>query len=174
MYIAIIAFCKCNVHFIRCNMQWKRIHVTSLFFSLFTQDHCCILYSIIGWNCSIGVWSRVEGSRCDPNPNEEFAKPDGESLFGNDGKLTPSITVLGEKSAICKPRGNYGWPQSIYMKPRSTFKPLKLWEALSPGKGFDFPFLLFTVFSFHEKRVISLFSWIKERVCETNFWFGAK
>ena len=57
------------------------------------------MYSIIGWNCSIGVWSRVEGSRCDPNPNEEFAKPDGESLFGNNGKLTPSITILGKKLA---------------------------------------------------------------------------
>ena len=63
---------------------------------VFFQDHCCILYSIIGWNCSIGMWSRVEGSRCDPNPNEEFSRPDGESLFGNDGKLTPSITILGE------------------------------------------------------------------------------
>lgn len=63
---------------------------------VFFQDHCCILYSIIGWNCSIGMWSRVEGSRCDPNPNEEFSRPDGESLFGNDGKLTPSITILGK------------------------------------------------------------------------------
>ena len=65
------------------------------FMPVFFQDHCCILYSIIGWNCSIGMWSRVEGSRCDPNPNEEFSRPDGESLFGNDGKLTPSITILG-------------------------------------------------------------------------------
>ena len=73
------------------------IHIIWLF--LCFQDHCCILYSIIGWNCSIGVWSRVEGSRCDPNPNEEFAKPDGESLFGNNGKLTPSITILGKKLA---------------------------------------------------------------------------
>ena len=63
----------------------------------FIQDHCCILYSIIGWNCSIGMWSRVEGSRCDPNPNEEFSRPDGESLFGEDGKLTPSITILGRR-----------------------------------------------------------------------------
>ena len=73
------------------------IHI--IYFFLCFQDHCCILYSIIGWNCSIGVWSRVEGSRCDPNPNEEFAKPDGESLFGNNGKLTPSITILGKKHA---------------------------------------------------------------------------
>lgn len=73
----------------------------------FFQDHCCILYSIIGWNCSIGMWSRVEGSRCDPNPNEEFSRPDGESLFGNDGKLTPSITILGNVLSFimkkCKP-----------------------------------------------------------------------
>ena len=43
------------------------------------------------------MWSRVEGSRCDPNPNEEFSRPDGESLFGEDGKLTPSITILGRR-----------------------------------------------------------------------------
>ncbi|XP_015749288.1 PREDICTED: mannose-1-phosphate guanyltransferase alpha-A-like [Acropora digitifera] len=77
-----------------------RVRETILLDGAELKDHCCILYSIIGWNCSIGVWSRVEGSRCDPNPNEEFAKPDGESLFGNDGKLTPSITVLGRNVTI--------------------------------------------------------------------------
>lgn len=77
-----------------------RVRETILLDGAELKDHCCILYSIIGWNCSIGVWSRVEGSRCDPNPNEEFAKPDGESLFGNNGKLTPSITILGRNVTI--------------------------------------------------------------------------
>ena len=76
------------------NLTLLNTHISCLFF---IQDHCCILYSIIGWNCSIGMWSRVEGSRCDPNPNEEFSRPDGESLFGEDGKLTPSITILGRR-----------------------------------------------------------------------------
>ena len=31
-----------------------------------------------------------------------------------------------------------------------------------------------TAFSFQEQRVISLLSWIKERVYWTNFWFRAK
>ena len=136
------------LHFVIAMCIWydaiyhENVFMWLLFFSLVTQDHCCILYSIIGWNCSIGVWSRVEGSRCDPNPNEEFAKPDGESLFGNDGKLTPSITVLGEKSAICKPGGNYGSPQSIYMKPRSPFKSLKLlsFRGFVTGLGLWFSF----------------------------------
>jgi len=57
-----------------------------------------VLYSIVGWNCTVGQWSRVEGHRCDPNPNDQFARPDGESLFGIDGKLTPSITILGMSS----------------------------------------------------------------------------
>ena len=74
------------------NSKYSGVNSMPVFF----QDHCCILYSIIGWNCSIGMWSRIEGSRCDPNPNEEFSRPDGESLFGNDGKLTPSITILGK------------------------------------------------------------------------------
>ena len=149
----------------------ENVFMWLLFFCLAAQDHCCILYSIIGWNCSIGVWSRVEGSRCDPNPNEEFAKPDGESLFGNNGKLTPSITVLGEKSSICKPCGNYGLPQSIYIKPRLPLKSLKLLccGGLVTGLGLWLSFLglrsfLSTVFSFHEQRVISPLNWIKERV----------
>ena len=25
------------------------------------QEHCCILYSIIGWNSFIGCWARIEG-----------------------------------------------------------------------------------------------------------------
>lgn len=77
-----------------------RVRETILLDGAELKDHCCILYSIIGWNCSIGVWSRVEGSRCDPNPNEEFARPDGESLFGRNGKLTPSITILGRNVTI--------------------------------------------------------------------------
>lgn len=77
-----------------------RVRETILLDGAELKDHCCILYSIIGWNCSIGMWSRVEGSRCDPNPNEEFARPDGESLFGEDGKLTPSITILGRNVTI--------------------------------------------------------------------------
>lgn len=26
------------------------------------KDHCCVLYSIIAWNSTIGPWSRVEGT----------------------------------------------------------------------------------------------------------------
>lgn len=51
--------------------------------------------SIIGWNCSIGQWSRVEGTPSDPNPNDPFARLDSDSMFDEDGRLTPSITILG-------------------------------------------------------------------------------
>lgn len=59
------------------------------------QDHSLILYTIVGWNSYIGRWSRVEGTPCDPNPNKPFAKMDNVPLFNEDGKLNPSITVLG-------------------------------------------------------------------------------
>ncbi|ESO94642.1 hypothetical protein LOTGIDRAFT_227373 [Lottia gigantea] len=59
------------------------------------QDHCCILYSIVGWHCTVGVWTRVEGTPNDPNPNKPFAKLEIPSMFTNDGKLNPSITVIG-------------------------------------------------------------------------------
>uniref|UniRef100_A0A665UP27 Uncharacterized protein n=1 Tax=Echeneis naucrates TaxID=173247 RepID=A0A665UP27_ECHNA len=58
------------------------------------QDHCCVLNSIVGWDSTIGKWARVEGTPSDPNPNDPYAKIDSETLF-RDGRLTPSITILG-------------------------------------------------------------------------------
>ena len=60
------------------------------------QDHSCVLYSIVGWNSTIGSWCRIEGTPCDPNPNKPFAKMDNVPLFNSEGKLNPSITILGE------------------------------------------------------------------------------
>lgn len=64
------------------------------------QDHCCILYSIVGWNSVVGAWTRVEGTPNDPNPNKPFAKLEIPSLFTNDGRLNPSITVIGSKVQV--------------------------------------------------------------------------
>lgn len=64
------------------------------------QDHSCVLYSIIGWNSTVGVWSRVEGTPCDPNPNKPFAKMENVPLFNEDGRLNPSITILGCKVQV--------------------------------------------------------------------------
>ncbi|XP_072541466.1 mannose-1-phosphate guanylyltransferase regulatory subunit alpha-A isoform X1 [Salminus brasiliensis] len=58
------------------------------------QDHSCVLNSIVGWESTIGKWARVEGTPSDPNPNDPYSKIDSETLF-RDGKLTPSITILG-------------------------------------------------------------------------------
>ncbi|XP_073490415.1 mannose-1-phosphate guanylyltransferase regulatory subunit alpha [Aquarana catesbeiana] len=58
------------------------------------QDHSCVLNTIVGWDSSIGRWARVEGTPSDPNPNDPYAKIDSETLF-REGKLTPSITILG-------------------------------------------------------------------------------
>lgn len=55
------------------------------------------MYSIIGWNCAVGHWSRVEGIPCDPNPDKAFSKMDNLPLFDGDGKLNPLVTVLGIK-----------------------------------------------------------------------------
>lgn len=43
----------------------------------------------------IGKWSRVEGTPGDPDPNKPFAKMDNLPLFNVEGKLNPSITILG-------------------------------------------------------------------------------
>lgn len=59
-------------------------------------QHCCILHSIVGWNGFIGAWARVEGTPNDPNPNDPFGLVQVQSIFGADGRLNPSITILGQ------------------------------------------------------------------------------
>ena len=55
-----------------------------------------VLYAVIGMNAKIGDWSRVEGTPNDPNPNKPFAKTDNYPLFNQEGKLNPSITIVGK------------------------------------------------------------------------------
>ncbi|KAK7602213.1 hypothetical protein V9T40_009654 [Parthenolecanium corni] len=59
------------------------------------SNHSLVMYSVVGRNSKIGAWSRVEGTPCDPNPNKPFAKMDNLPLFNSNGKLNPSITILG-------------------------------------------------------------------------------
>ncbi|XP_034946528.1 mannose-1-phosphate guanyltransferase alpha [Chelonus insularis] len=59
------------------------------------QAHSMVLHSIIGRKSVIGKWSRVEGTPCDPNPNKPFAKMENPPLFNTNGKLNPSISILG-------------------------------------------------------------------------------
>ncbi|CAI8002055.1 Mannose-1-phosphate guanyltransferase alpha-A [Geodia barretti] len=58
-------------------------------------EHSCVLHSIVGWDCVLGAWSRIEGYPSDLNPNDPVAKITSESLFNLDGRLNPSITILG-------------------------------------------------------------------------------
>jgi len=62
--------------------------------------HSLVLYSVIGWNSSVGAWSRVEGTPDDPNPNKPFAKMENSPLFNCSGQLNPSITILGSSVAV--------------------------------------------------------------------------
>lgn len=64
------------------------------------QEHSCVLHSIIGWDCILGAWSRVEGYPCDPNPNDPLANVSSESLFNEEGRLNPSITILGQGVSV--------------------------------------------------------------------------
>ncbi|XP_013113258.1 mannose-1-phosphate guanyltransferase alpha [Stomoxys calcitrans] len=59
------------------------------------KDHTLILHSIVGRGSTIGQWSRVEGTPSDPDPNKPFAKMENPPLFNKEGKLNPSITILG-------------------------------------------------------------------------------
>lgn len=53
---------------------------------------------LVGRGSNIGCWARVEGTPSDPDPNKPFAKMDNPPLFNKEGKLNPSITILGELS----------------------------------------------------------------------------
>lgn len=57
--------------------------------------HSLVLCSIVGWNCNIGTWVRIEGTPGEPDPNQKFAKVQNPPLFNPDGKLNPSVSVLG-------------------------------------------------------------------------------
>ena len=62
-------------------------------------EHSLLKHTVIGMNTRIGNWTRVEGTPNDPNPNKPFAKMENVPLFNNEGKLNPSITIIGEKLA---------------------------------------------------------------------------
>lgn len=54
------------------------------------------IFILVGRGSTIGQWSRVEGTPSDPDPNKPFAKMENPPLFNKEGKLNPSITILGE------------------------------------------------------------------------------
>ena len=43
-----------------------------LLFISHIQEHCCVLYTIVGWDSIVGEWSRVEGHSSDPDPNDPY------------------------------------------------------------------------------------------------------
>ena len=55
------------------------------------KDHACVLYSICGWNSTIGLWSRVEGTQVLNNDQ----KHDGDKItvLGSEVVIDPEISV---------------------------------------------------------------------------------
>ncbi|KPJ19740.1 Mannose-1-phosphate guanyltransferase alpha-A [Papilio machaon] len=76
------------------------------------KEHALVMYSIVGQDASVGEWSVEGGTPSDPDPNKPFAKMDNRPLFNTDGRLNPSITILGVKthssSAGCSPHAGLG------------------------------------------------------------------
>ena len=52
------------------------------------KDNACVIDSIIGWNSTIGTWSRVEGSPVTSNFEDEFITLNGVKK--------PSVTILSK------------------------------------------------------------------------------
>ena len=60
------------------------------------DSHSIVMHTVIGKDARIGQWARVEGTPNDPNPNKPFAKMENNPLFNQEGKLNPSITIVGK------------------------------------------------------------------------------
>lgn len=73
-----------------------------------------MLNSIVGWDSTIGRWARVEGTPSDPNPNDPYAKINSETLF-RDGRLTPSITILGKFCILFLPSPTNSWDLPAFL-----------------------------------------------------------
>lgn len=73
-----------------------RIRESILLEGVHIEEHSVILQSIVGRSSNVGAWARVEGTPSDPNPNKPFAKMENAPLFNSEGRLNPSITILGE------------------------------------------------------------------------------
>lgn len=72
-----------------------RIRESIILDNVVIREHTLVLYSIINKASQVGEWARVEGTPSDPDPNKPFAKMDNLPLFNSQGKLNPSITILG-------------------------------------------------------------------------------
>jgi len=60
-------------------------------------EHSLVMYAVVGLHARVGRWSRLEGTPNDPNPDRPFAKMDNAPLFNAEGKLNPSIAILGDQ-----------------------------------------------------------------------------
>lgn len=79
-----------------------RIRESIILQDVVLEKHCCILHSVIGWRSSVGPWARVEGSPIEPNPNVPFAKLENRSLFNSDGRINPSLSILGSEVNVLR------------------------------------------------------------------------
>ena len=71
-----LAFYYCNRSLlpfggIDCCLFYQSIYMWLLFIP-HIQEHCCVLYTIVGWDSIVGEWSRVEGHSSDPDPNDPY------------------------------------------------------------------------------------------------------
>lgn len=64
------------------------------------HSHSCVLNSIIDKNSSVGYWARVEGAQVGVNPNDPTTDVPLKPLFNPDGRLEPTITIVGEEVNI--------------------------------------------------------------------------
>jgi mannose-1-phosphate guanylyltransferase len=59
-----------------------------------------VFNSVLGWNCSLGAWARVEGLPVNADPNDPSTHISQKDIFNDKGQLEPSITVLGESVRV--------------------------------------------------------------------------
>ncbi|EDQ87353.1 uncharacterized protein MONBRDRAFT_33433 [Monosiga brevicollis MX1] len=77
-----------------------RVKDTILLDSVEMAEQSCAFNSVIGWNSTLGRWARVEGLPVTADPNDPSTHISQPPIFNTDGKLEPSIAVLGEEVEV--------------------------------------------------------------------------
>jgi mannose-1-phosphate guanylyltransferase len=72
------------------------------------KAHACILYSIVGWNSTIGQWARLEGVPSNSITSSDDVRSGGLTILGAEVTVAPEVII---HSSIVLPHkdlnGNY-------------------------------------------------------------------
>jgi mannose-1-phosphate guanylyltransferase len=70
-----------------------RVHNSIILDGAELQDYCCLRWTIIGWNCVVGVWARIEGIPNFSPDDPADTHPDGITILGRETTVAPGTFI---------------------------------------------------------------------------------